>query len=830
MNRSFNIVLTVIGVLSFLTFNTYGANYTVLRNFGILTNMTGLHPPGRLAQGPDGTLYGTTTSQSPGGTSTGAPGEGFLEDTIFAVRPDGTGFRVLQSFISHDTNSPSIFNLIGGLVLGGATLYGESGVGGTVFAINTDGTGFRVLYSPTNATDAHGPIGGLVLSGGMLYGVSASGGTHNAGTVFALSTTGAGFTKLYNFTGGNDGAEPNTRLVLADGILYGATTGGGPSGYGTMFAVGTDGTGFTNLTSYVAPGQVDGLVLAGSLLIGTVGDYLFAINTNGTGFTNFFNFNYPYPDGGTPAAGLVSVGGTLYGTATQGGSTGNGTVFAINPDGTGLRLLHSFTGVDDGAFPIADLLVSGDTLYGTTLNGGSGGGGTVFSINTSGTGFSNIFAFRFSDAAEPQSGLLLSGHRLYGTSYEGGSGGYGTVFALGTDGTGYTILHDFSALPPIGLDTNSDGAYPEAALVLSGNTLYGTTLLGGSGSFGTVFSVNTDGTGFTNLFEFDLINGGSPYAGLALSGTRLYGTTITGGASGDGRVFAINTDGSDFNSLWDFSALSFNATILASTNVDGSSPYGTLVLSGNTLYGTTFQGGAGGNGTIFAVNRDGSGFTNLYSFSPTTLSLTTFAYTNADGAHPYAGLLLSGGTLYGTAYQGGKAGAGTVFALSTNGTGFTTLYNFSNNLSSFGWPYGGLVSSGTRLYGTAIVGGEYGFGGVFAVGTNGSNFANFYTFPADDTGSLDGGSPYGGLALSGNMLYGTASLGGTLGDGIVFALDLSLNIGVSGSKVVLSWLDPTLALTSSTNVTGPYALVSGAASPYTNTITPSSKFFKLQPK
>jgi hypothetical protein len=119
---------------------------------------------------------------------------------------------------------------------------------------------------------------------------------------------------------------------------------------------------------------------------------------------------------------------------------------------------------------------------------------------------------------------------------------------------------------------------------------------------------------------------------------------------------------------------------------------------------------------------------------------------------------------------------------------------------------------------------------VFAVGTNGSNFANLYTFPADDTLTLDGGSPYGGLALSGNVLYGTASLGGTLGDGIVFALDLSLSIGVSGSKTGLSWLDPTLALTSSTNVTGPYALVSKATSPYTNAITGSTMFYKLQPK
>ena len=112
--------------------------------------------------------------------------------------------------------------------------------------------------------------------------------------------------------------------------------------------------------------------------------------------------------------------------------------------------------------------------------------------------------------------------------------------------------------------------------------------------------------------------------------------------------------------------------LIGSTNSDGALPYAGLILSGNTLYGTAI-GGTNGNGTVFAINTNGMGFTTLHTFTasdPNTI-------TNSDGADPFAGLILSGNTLYGTADVGGTNGTGTVFAVNTNGTGFTTLYNFT---------------------------------------------------------------------------------------------------------------------------------------------------------
>ena len=128
-------------------------------------------------------------------------------------------------------------------------------------------------------------------------------------------------------------------------------------------------------------------------------------------------------------------------------------------------------------------------------------------------------------------------------------------------------------------------------------------------------------------------------------------------------------------------------------------PQGGLILAGNILYGTAANGGSSGNGTVFAVNTNGTGFTNLHSFSAAVANGLGI-YTNSDGGSPLAGLILSGNTLYGTAYQGGPyANYGTVFAVNTDRTGFTNLHSFAGSPSDGSEPYAGLILSGNTLYG-----------------------------------------------------------------------------------------------------------------------------------
>ena len=385
----------------------------------------------------------------------------------------------------------------------------------------------------------------------------------------------------------------------------------------------------------------------------------FAINTtNSSGV--FIN-----GDGAHPFAGLVLLGNTLYGTAQDGGSSGNGTVFAVNTDGTGFNVIYNFSGTSgtfdgnsDGAIPQGRLISAGNMLFGSAIAGGSAGVGTVFALNTDGSGFLTLHSFTGlagnGDGAYPYGGLVLSGTTLYGTASESGSTGNGTVFALNTDGTGFRSVYSFTTCHTnaSGFYTNSDGAHPWGSLMLVGSTLYGTASEGGSSGKGTIFAMNADGTGFRTLHSFGApLEGAFPYAGLILSSNTLCGTTEFGGVAGHGTVFALNTDGSGFVTLHNFTG-----------GDDGANPTSELTVSSNTLYGTTQSGGIMAKGTVFSVNVDGSGFTSLYSFSG-----------SADGALPAAGLVLSGDTLYGTASAGGMSSLGTVFNLSVGSVSLPRL-------------------------------------------------------------------------------------------------------------------------------------------------------------
>ncbi|MGI8965817.1 MAG: choice-of-anchor tandem repeat GloVer-containing protein [Limisphaerales bacterium] len=382
------------------------------------------------------------------------------------------------------------------------------------------------------------------------------------------------------------------------------------------------------------------------------------------------------------------------------------------------KTLVNFNSNPNGGSPDAGLILSSGTLYGTTYFGSSGNG-SVFKVKTDGSSFGVLHNFNIGLGSGPAAALVLSGSTLYGTTSKTSSGsGNGLVFSLSTNGGSPTTLHTFTATSGSS-STNSDGAIPVAGLNLSGNTLYGTTTRGGTSGSGVVFTVKTSGANFTNLHSFTSTNnilltnsdGATPYAGLILSGNILYGTARNGGDFGKGTVYALNTNGTGFITLHSFTATSGPSA----TNSDGTAPQAALVLSGNILYGAASTGGDFGSGTLFKLNTDGTGFTTLHNFTSTNNVLAT----NSDGATPYAGLIVSGNTLYGTAYSGGSSGFGTVFAVKTNGTDFTILHNFSahtNGMNSDGLnPIGGLVLSGNSLYSTASGGGSSGWGTVYSI-------------------------------------------------------------------------------------------------------------------
>ena len=425
--------------------------------------------------------------------------------------------------------------------------------------------------------------------------------------------------------------------------------------------------------------------------------------------------------------------------------------------------------------------------------------------------------------ATPTGALLLLGQTLYGATGHGGSNGTGCIYALNTNGTGFAILHTFAGLATnqFGFATNRDGASPVGGLIAAGTNLFGVAWYGGASGQGAIFSLNTNGAGFTVLHAFatgatnsasGLVTnseGGTPAAGLTLSGTTLYGTTLYAGTNGNGTVFAVQTNGSGFRTLHAFS------TLVASNNADGANPYAPLLLAGGTLYGTTQFGGTNGNGTLFSVGTNGAGFSDLHSFARVVdWASGPYAniFTNGDGANPRAQLILAGNQLYGTATFGGLYGNGAVFALATNGASFTNLHNFSaGNLdySTFGitnhdgtWPQPGVIWSGNSLYGVCEYGG-LGLGTVFSVDTNGSAFTALHDFPAGSTVTILPNSPNNGGAypqtqflLSGGVLYSSSAYGGMFGSGTLFTVGgiggaappaPPLAVTKSGTNVVIAW-------------------------------------------
>jgi len=353
------------------------------------------------------------------------------------------------------------------------------------------------------------------------------------------------FTSLYSFSGGEDGANPEAGLTLANGVLYGTTFLGGNTG--------------ENCPAHGC---------------GTV----FTITASGQKSVAY-TFEGP-PDGANPDASLLPHDGALYGTTQYGGNkncaSGCGTVFSLNASGNE-RPVYSFTGRGDGFFPQGGLIAVRGTFYGTT----TGSNGNVYSLTPSGSELV-LMSFGGSNGATPLGNLVVRDGKFYGTTYGGGSNQVGTVFEVNAYGGGKTIAD---------LNASTDGGFPKAGLVSLHGTLYGTTSLGGAYDKGTVFAIGPDDKllviySFTGHFHED---GAYPYSGLTVMNGLLYGTTKGGGSSGNGTVFEVSTVGKE--------------RVLHSFGPRPAAihPYGALVAAGGALYGTTAYGGFDDDGTVYRI-------------------------------------------------------------------------------------------------------------------------------------------------------------------------------------------------------------------------------------
>lgn len=391
-------------------------------------------------------------------------------------------------------------------------------------------------YNTVFAFDRTTASGGVVLgTDGALYGTTSTSSYSTGGLIYRVTVDGANPQTIYQLSGDNgDGYAPSAALLLgSDGYLYG-TTYYGPrlgsstqNGSGTIFRIRQDGTEFTTLH-----------VLAAA-----------------TDTTNHINAEGMYPK----TALIEGEDGYLYGTTSEGGQFGTGTIFRIAKSGGGFQSLHQFAALDsssyntEGAYPAGKLLIAADgRLYGVTSAGGATGYGTVYSLGIDGSGFEAIYEFsaldsdsKNSEGAQPVGALAETGNRILGVTQKGGSSTYGTVYALTTDGTaGNTeleVLHTFAGV------SSGDGSTPQAGLIVSGDgRLYGTTTGGNADSnstgYGTVFAITVDGSDYEILRSFDSSGGSTPNTELAQASNSetYFGTTSGGGACGYGTVYRLS--------------------------------------------------------------------------------------------------------------------------------------------------------------------------------------------------------------------------------------------------------------------------------------------------
>lgn len=462
---------------------------------------------------------------------------------------------------------------------------------------------------------------------------------------------------------------------------------------------------------------------------------------------------FPFPQFPQNPDGSLTLGldGNFYGTTRNGGVNGVGSVYKVGTNGMVTPLYSFSSGV--GAWPQTSLVLGTDgNFYGTTTSGGVlglAGDGSIFQVTTNGVlttiytfsdyGFSYVTGSQMevnSDGINPLGLALGRDGNFYGVASEGGSIGFGTVFVVATSGA-FNTLYSFTG--------GADGANPQASLVPGPDgSFYGVAEAGGTNGFGTIFDITTNGV-VTPIYTFaDLEDGAYPLGQMALGPDgNFYGTTQQGGTDGFGTLFKVTTNGV-LTPLYSFT-----------NGSDGAFPQAGLTLAADgSFYGVTESGGGTNNsGTIFEITTNGV-FTALYSFTG-----------GLDGANPSQPLTIGpNGILYGTAYNGGVAGDGAVFEITTNRV-FADVATFANGYGQN--PNGGLVlGSNGGLIGTTEFGGSANDGAIFEITTNGA-----LNVLADFAGT-NGMGPVAAVTVGpGGNLYGTASLGGEDIAGTVFELD-----------------------------------------------------------
>lgn len=618
---------------------------------------TGRNPTGGLALAPNGKLYGMT--QAGGSANFGVLFEFDLTTNTYTKKVD---------FIGANGSFPFACTLY---LHTNGKFYGVTNQGGT------SGLGLLFEYDPATNTytkkiDFTGTANGsypyttlMITSTGRVFGATSQGGTNNNGTLYEYNPSTNVLTKRRDFSSA-DGRFPLAPLVEADnGRLYGLAGSGGTNGQGTLFEFNLSTNTFTKKIDFAgtngntpypgfvkaANGKLYGMTNGGGVSnVGVVFEYDVASNT----LTKKLDF-FLDPATGKGLNGMVptsnftlSSTGLLYGTTSQGGSTGAGVIFEYNTSTNSYSKKIDFFYSPNGSYSFGGLAQAANgKLYGMTQIGGVNDEGALFEFNPNGNVYTKLYDFNSTSGNYPTGSLAAAPDgKLYGMTPNAGSFDQGTLFEFDPATNTFTKKVDF--------DLNSNGSEPQGSLLLaSNNKFYGVTSSGGQTGYGVLFEYDPATSTLINKIEFDYNTGSEPYGDLIqTTNGKLYGMTREGGDNGNasGTLFEYDIATNTMTPHVNFSQL------------NGENPEGNLVQAPNgKLYGMARYGGVNGNGVLFEFDLTTNTYSKKIDFGGA-----------AFGSEPSGSLALSpNGKLYGGTNYGGANGRGVIFEYDPTNNTFT---------------------------------------------------------------------------------------------------------------------------------------------------------------
>jgi len=658
--------------------------YSTLHSFGNPIGSAN-RPSSGLILGSDERLYGTANLG--GAHNAGA---------VFRCNRNGSGFQFLYDFDPGEDGSGAHGPLAGVLEASDGKLYGTTVVGGTnnggtIYSLNRDGSAFQVLhvFDRLPESEPPAPYGELIEGAdGMLYGTTRAGGSFDQGTVFRIAKDGSGFQLLHEFEFNSaEGWSPDAPLLLgSDGMLYGATRdydidAEDQQATGKIFKMNPDGSGYavihdfganTNDGYYPEFGLTEGHdgVIYGTTLSGGTrhGGVAFKLLKNGSGYSVLFNFDRLGLGPAVPFGPLREHSGFLYGITEYGSQRDHGAIFRIDERAGVVHVLETFGDRShDVEQPVGALAQDAQgNLYGSSMIGGLGGGGTIFQCSLNGSHkILHSFNAVGGDGGTPDSPLSLGRNGvLYGTTHAGGWFGTGTIYQVNPDGTGYTILQNLME-SPVGLIADA-----------TNNDLYLTTTGTLSRPKGNLYRLTEKGKlkmlhSFRGVDHFTAL----PNIPLEASDGMLYGLVTGADKEHNGFLYRIQKNGKGFRVLYAF------------TNQSGNFPP-LIEGSDGMLYGMKPNYSLPTPGSAFKIAKDGTGFTVLHTF---------VVKANPDWYLQPTGPLVEGGDgfIYGV---GADSSSPYVFRMDKSGGNF-------QQTESFSWEISGLTRGNDgSIYGTSSLG------------------------------------------------------------------------------------------------------------------------------